>query len=207
VKFIVEDCTKQGDLHLHQGQLLKGQIEVGEVLNTSVDASLRQSSTLNHSATHLLHQALRQVIGDHVQQKGSLVDPQKLRFDFSHFEAVTVAQVAEVEEIVNLQIMANTPVVTAKMDIASAKALGAQALFGEKYSERVRVVTMGSNSFSIELCGGTHVRRTGDIALLKIKSECGIASGVRRIEAVTGQGALDYVLNIVHLLAIIAVIV
>ncbi|NQZ29710.1 MAG: alanine--tRNA ligase [Oceanospirillaceae bacterium] len=191
--FIVEDCTKKSEMHLHQGQLLSGEIKVGQVIATQVDASLRKASALNHSATHLLHEALRIVVGDHVQQKGSLVDPDKLRFDFSHFEGVTADQLQEVEAMVNQQIMANTQVITREMDIASAKALGAQALFGEKYSENVRVVTMGTDSFSIELCGGTHVNRTGDIALLKIKSEAGIASGVRRIEAVTGNGALSYV--------------
>ena len=191
--FIFEDCTKKSEMHLHQGQLLSGEIKVGQVIATQVDASLRKASALNHSATHLLHEALRIVVGDHVQQKGSLVDPDKLRFDFSHFEGVTADQLQEVEAMVNQQIMANTQVITREMDIASAKALGAQALFGEKYSENVRVVTMGTDSFSIELCGGTHVNRTGDIALLKIKSEAGIASGVRRIEAVTGNGALSYV--------------
>ena len=191
--FIVEDCTKKSEMHLHQGQLLSGEIKVGQVIATQVDASLRKASALNHSATHLLHEALRIVVGDHVQQKGSLDDPDKLRFDFSHFEGVTADQLQEVEAMVNQQIMANTQVITREMDIASAKALGAQALFGEKYSENVRVVTMGTDSFSIELCGGTHVNRTGDIALLKIKSEAGIASGVRRIEAVTGNGALSYV--------------
>ena len=192
-KFMVEDCTKKSDMHLHQGQLLNGEIKVGDVIASEVDAELRKASALNHSATHLLHEALRLVVGDHVQQKGSLVDPDKLRFDFSHFEGVTDAQIAQVETMVNQQIMANTAVVTREMDIASAKALGAQALFGEKYSENVRVVSMGTDSFSIELCGGTHAKRTGDIALLKIKSEGGIASGVRRIEAVTGNGALSFV--------------
>ena len=191
--FIVEDCTKKSELHLHRGQLLSGEIKVGQLITTQVDAALRKASALNHSATHLLHEALRIVVGDHVQQKGSLVDPDKLRFDFSHFEGVTADQIQAVEAMVNQQIMANTQVITREMDIESAKALGAQALFGEKYSESVRVVTMGTDSFSIELCGGTHVNRTGDIALLKIKSESGIASGVRRIEAVTGNGALSYI--------------
>ena len=192
-KFMVEDCTKQADLHLHHGQLLNGEISVGEKLTTQADEQLRNATALNHSATHLLHEALRRIVGDHVQQKGSLVDPEKLRFDFSHFEALTDAQISEVETMVNQQIMANSEVVTREMPIDEAKALGAQALFGEKYSENVRVVSMGSDTFSIELCGGTHVKRTGDIALLKIRSEGGIASGVRRIEAVTGTGALAFV--------------
>ncbi|EPJ45816.1 MAG: alanyl-tRNA synthetase [Osedax symbiont Rs1] len=205
--FIVEDCTKQTDLHLHQGQLLNGELKVGQTLSTVVDAGLRKASALNHSATHLLHEALRQVVGDHVQQKGSLVDPEKLRFDFSHFEAITAEQLLQVEAMVNQQIMENTAVTTREMDIAAAKALGAQALFGEKYAAQVRVVSMGSNSFSIELCGGTHAARTGDIALLKIKSEGGIASGVRRIEAVTGHGALKLVASMEQQLSKIASLV
>lgn len=195
-EFIVADCAKQGDLHLHQGHLVAGQLSVGQVVQTAVNPQLRLASALNHSATHLLHEALRRVVGDHVQQKGSLVDPDKLRFDFSHFEALTDEQIVEVERIVNLQIMANTAVVTREMDIASAQALGAQALFGEKYAEQVRVVSMGIDDFSIELCGGTHAQRTGDLSLLKIKSEGGIASGVRRIEALTGLGAFGYVASL-----------
>ncbi len=195
-EFIVADCAKQGDLHLHRGHLVAGQLSVGQVVQTAVNPQLRLASALNHSATHLLHEALRRVVGDHVQQKGSLVDPDKLRFDFSHFEALTDEQVVEVERIVNLQIMANTAVVTREMDIASAQALGAQALFGEKYAEQVRVVSMGIDDFSIELCGGTHAQRTGDLSLLKIKSEGGIASGVRRIEALTGLGAFAYVASL-----------
>ncbi|MEH6442269.1 MAG: alanine--tRNA ligase [Oceanospirillaceae bacterium] len=206
-KFLVEDCTKQADMHLHHGQLLNGEISVGEQLATQVDEQLRSATTLNHSATHLLHEALRRIVGDHVQQKGSLVDPDKLRFDFSHFEALTPAQISEVEALVNQQIMANAEVVTREMPIAEAKALGAQALFGEKYAENVRVVSMGRDTFSIELCGGTHVKRTGDIALLKIRSEGGIAAGVRRIEAVTGNGALDLVINIESQLLQIAALV
>ena len=206
-QFIVENCTKQGDMHLHHGQLMNGELKVGDRLTTQVDRPLRQASALNHSATHLLHEALRCVVGDHVQQKGSLVDAEKLRFDFSHFEAVTAQQIEQVEAIVNQQIMGNSVVVTQEMDIASAKELGAQALFGEKYGQQVRVVTMGTDAFSIELCGGTHVCRTGDIALLKIKSEGGIAAGIRRIEAVTGNGALLFVCGIEKQLAHIASIV
>ncbi|MGB1237932.1 MAG: alanine--tRNA ligase [Pseudomonadales bacterium] len=193
VAFVVEDCKKQGDLHLHQGQLMTGEVRVGQTLETAADAANRQASALNHSSTHLLHEALRRIVGDHVQQKGSLVDPEKLRFDFSHFEGVTAEQLEQVEDMVNEQILANTKVVTRVMAIEEAKALGAQALFGEKYDEEVRVVSMGVDTFSIELCGGTHVSSTGEIGLLKITSEGGVASGVRRIEAVTGQGALAYV--------------
>lgn len=195
-KFIVEDCTKQSEMHLHHGQLLNGEIAVGQTVDTQVDAQLRKASALNHSATHLLHEALRRIIGDHVQQKGSLVDPEKLRFDFSHFEGLSSDQISQVEAMVNQQIMANSEVITREMPIDEAKALGAQALFGEKYAENVRVVSMGSDTFSIELCGGTHVSRTGDIALLKIRSEGGIAAGVRRIEAVTGHGALALINNV-----------
>jgi len=146
---------------------------------------------LNHSATHLLHAALRQVLGEHVQQKGSLVDSQRLRFDFSHFEAIKPEQLKELEEIVNREVRRNTPVQTEEMDIESAKAKGAMALFGEKYGDSVRVLTMG-NGFSVELCGGIHANRTGDIGVFKIVSEGGVAAGVRRIEAVTGAAAFAY---------------
>ncbi len=206
-KFVVEDCTKQSDMHLHHGQLLNGEVSVGDEVETQVDGALRKASALNHSATHLLHEALRRLVGDHVQQKGSLVDPEKLRFDFSHFEGLTAEQLSQVESMVNEQIMANSEVVTREMPIDEAKALGAQALFGEKYAENVRVVSMGSDTFSIELCGGTHVSRTGDIALLKIRSEGGIAAGVRRIEAVTGYGALAMVDNVEAQLSQIATLV
>ncbi len=156
-----------------------------------VDAERRQAIALNHSATHLLHEALRVVLGEHVQQKGSLNDDQRLRFDFSHFEAVTPEQLAAVEQLVNDQIRSNTEVVTEIMEIEAAKAKGAAALFGEKYEDFVRVLSMGGD-FSVELCGGTHAKRTGDIGLLKITSEGGVAAGVRRVEAVTGAGALAF---------------
>ncbi|PWV59297.1 alanine--tRNA ligase [Plasticicumulans acidivorans] len=190
-QFTVSDCRKQGEgAFLHIGQLTAGQLNVGERVEAQVDAARRAAIRLNHSATHLLHAALRQVLGTHVQQKGSLVDAEKLRFDFSHAEAVTPAQLEQVERIVNAQIRANVAIETQLMDIDAAKAAGAMALFGEKYGDIVRVLSMGE--FSTELCGGTHASRTGDIGLFKIVSEGGVASGVRRIEAVTGAGAYEW---------------
>jgi len=189
--FAVTNCTKEGKNNLHHGEVTEGVLKVGDQVAPQVDGERRQAIALNHSATHLLHEALRVVLGSHVQQKGSLNDDQRLRFDFSHFEAVTPEQLAEVEQIVNDQIRANTEVVTEVMEIEAAKAKGAAALFGEKYDDVVRVLSMGGD-FSVELCGGTHATRTGDIGLLKITSEGGVASGVRRIEAVTGAGALAH---------------
>jgi len=190
VRFEVSDTSKSNNNHLHHGVLSEGVLSVGEKLAVAVDASTRQATALNHTATHLLHAALRSVLGDHVGQKGSLVDSHKLRFDFSHFEAVTDSELSKIEAMVNDQIRLNTPVETTVTDMDKAKELGAMMLFGEKYGDEVRVLAMGSG-FSVELCGGTHVSRTGDIGLLRISSEAGIASGVRRIEAVTGQAALD----------------
>lgn len=190
-QFAVNNCTKEGKNNLHHGAIASGSINVGDKVAAQVDAGRRQSIALNHSATHLLHEALRVVLGEHVQQKGSLNDDQRLRFDFSHFEAVNAEQLAQVEQIVNEQIRANTDVVTEIMDIDAAKEKGAAALFGEKYDDVVRVLSMGDD-FSIELCGGTHAKRTGDIGLLKVTSEGGVAAGIRRIEAVTGAVALDY---------------
>jgi alanyl-tRNA synthetase len=190
VRLEVTDTTKASDQHLHHVKVLEGSVSKGDVLETRVDNSLRQQTRLNHSATHLLHAALREILGDHVQQKGSLVDSERLRFDFSHFEPVTPEELRAIENRVNAQIRANTEVSTRLMSMDDAVAAGAMALFGEKYGEEVRVLTMGEDDFSVELCGGTHAARTGDIGLLRIVSESGIAAGVRRIEGVTGAGAL-----------------
>ncbi|WDG41307.1 alanine--tRNA ligase [Pseudomonas synxantha] len=190
-RFDVRDTTKTGGAFLHHGILASGSLTVGSPVETQVDADVRHATSLNHSATHLLHAALRQVLGEHVQQKGSLVDSQRLRFDFSHFEAIKPEQIKALEDIVNAEIRKNTAVQTEETDIETAKAKGAMALFGEKYGDSVRVLSMGGD-FSVELCGGIHANRTGDIALLKIVSEGGVASGVRRIEAVTGAAALAY---------------
>jgi alanyl-tRNA synthetase len=189
--FKVTDTQKNANVFIHIGQLIKGELKVGDAVHTQVDEQKRDNIACNHSATHLLHAALRKVLGDHVQQKGSLVDNDKLRFDFSHFEALTPEELQKIEQLVNQHIRFNHEVKTDIMDIDAAKASGAMALFGEKYDDKVRVLSM--SDFSVELCGGTHVNRTGDIGLLKIVSEGGVAAGVRRIEAVTGQGALDYI--------------
>ncbi|MBD9514158.1 MULTISPECIES: alanine--tRNA ligase [unclassified Pseudomonas] len=191
VRFDVRDTTKAGGAHLHHGVVAQGSLTVGAAVKAEVAPGVRQATALNHSATHLLHAALRQVLGDHVQQKGSLVDSQRLRFDFSHFEAIKPEQLKQLEDIVNSEIRKNSEVETEETDIESAKNKGAMALFGEKYGDQVRVLSMGGK-FSVELCGGTHVSRTGDIGLFKITSEGGVASGVRRIEAVTGGAALAY---------------
>ncbi len=191
LRFEVTDCQKQGGHHLHVGALVSGELRVGQVVTATVDDRVRRSTALNHSATHLLHAALRALLGEHVSQKGSLVNAERLRFDFSHFEALNAGQLQEIEDLVNARIRDNSPVVTELCDMEAAKARGAMALFGEKYGESVRVLTMGEG-FSVELCGGTHANRTGDIGLFKIISETGIASGVRRIEAVTGLGALQW---------------
>ncbi|MEH6469463.1 MAG: alanine--tRNA ligase [Porticoccus sp.] len=190
-EFDVRDCQKQGNHFLHIGVVTSGAISVGQQLEAEVNAEARQSTELNHSATHLLHAALREILGDHVTQKGSLVDSKRLRFDFSHSEAVTAEQLKSIEQRVNAEIRHNSPVETDVCDMESAQKKGAMALFGEKYGDEVRVLTMGEG-FSVELCGGTHVSRTGDIGLMRITSETGIAAGVRRIEAVTGDQALTY---------------
>ncbi|UNK56829.1 alanine--tRNA ligase [Pseudoxanthomonas daejeonensis] len=191
VRFDVADTQKfSGQFHGHVGRVAQGALKVGDVLSGEVDAGRRSTIVLNHSATHLLHGALRGLLGTHVAQKGSLVAPDRLRFDFSHFQPIASGELAQIERQVNDEVRANHAVVIKQMDIQSALDAGAMALFGEKYGERVRVVTMGD---SVELCGGTHVGRTGDIGLFKIVSEGGVSAGVRRIEAVTGQGALDHV--------------
>ena len=189
--FEVSDTRKQGKVFTHIGQCENGEFKVGDQITAHIDEHNRIATGLNHSATHLLHAALQQVLGEHVAQKGSLVNAQRLRFDFSHFEPVKTEQLHEIERLVNQQIRLNHDIETNIMSLDDAKDSGAMALFGEKYEEDVRVLKMGE--FSTELCGGTHANRTGDIGLLKITSEAGIASGVRRIEAVTGAGALDYV--------------
>ncbi len=190
-QFDVTDTQKKGDIFVHIGKLVKGTFKIGDKVNAQVDPELRSRIACNHSATHLLHAALRNILGEHVQQKGSLVDSEKLRFDFPHFEAISKAQLKQIENLVNRQIRQNHEVETNIMDIDAARESGAMALFGEKYDDQVRVLRM--SDFSIELCGGTHVKHTGDIGLFKITSEGGVAAGVRRIEAVTAQGALDYI--------------
>ncbi|OEE35571.1 alanine--tRNA ligase [Vibrio anguillarum] len=187
--FKVEDTQKLGNAIAHHGELIEGVLAKGDEAKAIVDAKRRAAISLNHSATHLLHAALRQVLGTHVAQKGSLVKAESLRFDFSHLEAMTPAELKEVERLVNAQIRRNHTIETNIMDIEAAKAKGAMALFGEKYDDEVRVLSMGD--FSTELCGGIHASNTGDIGLFKIVSEGGIAAGIRRIEAVTGEGALD----------------
>ncbi|HBE6259801.1 TPA: alanine--tRNA ligase [Escherichia coli] len=203
--FAVEDTQKYGQAIGHIGKLAAGSLKVGDAVQADVDEVRRARIRLNHSATHLMHAALRQVLGTHVSQKGSLVNDKVLRFDFSHNEAMKPEEIRAVEDLVNAQIRRNLPIETNIMDLEAAKAKGAMALFGEKYDERVRVLSMGD--FSTELCGGTHASRTGDIGLFRIISESGTAAGVRRIEAVTGEGALatvhadsDRLSEVAHLL-------
>jgi alanyl-tRNA synthetase len=190
-RFQVADTQKiQHDVFGHHGRLLEGTVSVGDVLDTHVDHAQRRATMRNHSATHLMHKALRQVLGGHVQQRGSLVDADKTRFDFSHDAAMDAGQIADVERIVNGEVLANEPVSTQHMSYDEAVQGGAVALFGEKYGDVVRVLDIG---FSRELCGGTHVARTGDIGLFKIVSEGGVAAGIRRIEAITGVNAVNWV--------------
>ena len=203
--FAVEDTQKYGQAIGHIGKLAAGSLKVGDAVQADVDGARRARIRLNHSATHLMHAALRQVLGTHVSQKGSLVNDKVLRFDFSHNEAMKPEEIRAVEDLVNTQIRRNLPIETNIMDLEAAKAKGAMALFGEKYDERVRVLSMGD--FSTELCGGTHASRTGDIGLFRIISESGTAAGVRRIEAVTGEGAIatvhadsDRLSEVAHLL-------
>ncbi len=191
LRFVVEDTQKRGSghAHAHVGRVAEGVLRAGQPLHAQVDAQLRAATAANHSATHLLHAALRSVLGSHVQQKGSLVSPERLRFDFSHFQPVAPEELRRIERLVNEQVRANAAAQTREMPYDDAVASGAIALFGEKYDSQVRVLRLGA--FSTELCGGTHVARAGDIGFFKIVSEGGVAAGVRRIEAVSGQGALD----------------
>ena len=190
VRFAVEDTFKiQADVFGHQGEVQEGELKVGDALNALVDAQQRTEVMRNHSATHILHKALREVLGDHVQQKGSLVDASKTRFDFTHNTPITAAEIRRVEDIVNAEILANTATSGKVMSLDDAQKTGAMMLFGEKYGDEVRVLEIGSSK---ELCGGTHVGRTGDIGSLKIVSEGGVAAGIRRVEAVTGRNALNF---------------
>ncbi|MGZ5916127.1 MAG: alanine--tRNA ligase-related protein, partial [Methyloceanibacter sp.] len=200
-RFIVEDTQKKlGSLFVHQGRVEAAALQLGETVELAVDHARRDATRANHSATHLLHEALREVLGEHVAQKGSLVEPGRLRFDFSYQKPMTHAEIKAVEDLANAMILQNSGVETHLMSPQDAIANGALALFGEKYGEEVRVVSMGrsqlshkaGHAYSIELCGGTHVRRTGDIGLLKIVAESAVAAGVRRIEALTGEGARAY---------------
>ena len=202
--FRVTDTRKKlGDLIVHQGVVEKGPFKTGQVVNMQVDHKARTAIRANHSATHILHEALRQVLGDHVAQKGSLVGPDRLRFDFSHPKSMEPDEIARAEQIANAIILENTPVETHLMATDDAMKAGAMALFGEKYGDEVRVVSMGHSNaasgersaWSVELCGGTHVGRTGDIGLVRITGESAVASGVRRIEALTANGARDYLVE------------
>ena len=198
---VIDTVKKLGDMHVHLGKLARGQLAVGDIVEMKVDKSLRDATRANHSATHLLHEALRRVLGPHVTQKGSMVGPERLRFDFSHPKPMTAEEIAEVETIVNRVIRQNAEVSTRLMTPDDAIAAGALALFGEKYGDEVRVLAMGldeakdNGTYSVELCGGTHVRRVGDIAIFKIVSEGAVASGIRRIEALTGEGARRYLVE------------
>ena len=204
-RFEVSDTRKLGSAFAHVGRMTQGELKVGASVEARVNESLRRATMLNHTATHLLHAALRKVLGTHVTQKGSLVAPDRLRFDFSHYAAMTPDEIKEVERLVNAQIRANEPAQTNLMPYEAAVASGAMALFGEKYDDEVRVLKIGD--FSTELCGGTHVSRAGDIGLFKIVSESGVAAGVRRIEAVTGEGALDWVTQTDQVLRDLSVLV
>jgi alanyl-tRNA synthetase len=201
-RFLVTDTQKLGKAYVHVGRLEQGTLAAGEAVEAYVDVDTRQATRLNHSATHLLHAALRRVLGTHVTQKGSLVAPDRLRFDFAHYSAVTPQELQQIETIVNDEIRRNAEAQTSLMDFDAAVASGAMALFGEKYDDRVRVLRLGE--FSTELCGGTHVRRAGDIGLFKIVSEGGVAAGVRRIEALTGQAAYGFVVQTDHKLREVA---
>ena len=203
-EFVVEDTIKlQGDKIGHIGYVRKGMLIVDEVVSLKVDVNRRKEIAKNHSATHLLHKALRLVLGTHVEQAGSLVDEDRLRFDFTHFAALTQEEIKKIEDIVNEEILAAIPVTTEVMKLSDAKKSGAMALFGEKYKDDVRVVSMAD--FSKELCGGTHVENTADIQNFKIISESGIAAGVRRIEALTSKGLLNYYENLENAFSEVAI--
>lgn len=195
--FTVEDTTKQGKAYVHHGILTKGMLKVGDTVETHVNKALREATVLNHSGTHLLHAALRHILGPHVVQKGSLVAPDRLRFDFAHHAPLTRAEIIAIENLVNEKIRENAPSTLTLMDTQTALKSGAMALFGEKYDDKVRVLEM-AGGFSKELCGGTHVHDAGQVGFFKILSEAGIAAGIRRIEAATGQMALDYVQDLEH---------
>jgi alanyl-tRNA synthetase len=196
--FRVDDTQKSGSAIVHYGEVIEGKLQANDGANAKVDAARRNAIRLNHTATHLLHAALKQIVGTHVQQKGSLVDSDRARFDFSHHESLTTETLHRLECLVNEQIRANHSVETSLMSLDEAKQSGAVALFGEKYNEEVRVLSLGE--FSKELCGGTHASRTGDIGLFKITAEYGVASGIRRIELVTGAVALHWVDQQLHAL-------
>ena len=205
LKFSVTETEKlAGDLFVHFGAVEAGTLKTGAALELAVDHARRSAIRQNHSATHLLHEALRQVLGDHVAQKGSLVAPDRLRFDFSHPKPVSSEELERVEDIANNVVLENAPVSTRIMAVDDAIAAGARALFGEKYGDEVRVVAMGEGGgnamgWSVELCGGTHVKRTGDIGIVSIAGECGVAAGVRRIEALTGKGARKQANNVAQI--------
>jgi alanyl-tRNA synthetase len=193
---VVLDCKKQGKVFLHKAKIKTGSLKCGDVINMNVEKDKRRAIAIHHSATHLLHAALKKVLGDHVQQKGSQVDHLKLRFDFAHSAPLTAYEISEIEMLVNNQSLLNTKVSTKEMELNDAIDSGAEALFGEKYDDKVRVLDMGEESFSVELCGGTHVDRTGDIGTLVITSQSSVASGVRRIEAIAGRESLEYLTNL-----------
>ena len=190
------DCKKQGKVYLHKVIIKKGNIKTGDVIKMSVEKDKRSAIAIHHSSTHLVHAALREVLGDHVQQKGSLVDENKLRFDFSHSKPLSKEEISKIEDIVNKETLSNLEVKTELMKIDDALKSGAMALFGEKYDDEVRVLTMGNNSYSVELCGGTHVSRTGDIGHFIITNQSNVASGIRRIEALAGFQSIEYINNL-----------
>ena len=187
------DCKKQGKVYIHKAIVEKGNIKTGDVIKMSVEKEKRSAIAIHHSSTHLVHAALREVLGDHVNQKGSLVDENKLRFDFSHKKPLSQEEITKIEAIVNKEALNNLEVKTELMKLDDALKSGAMALFGEKYDDDVRVLSMGNNSYSVELCGGTHVKRTGDIGFFIITSQSSVASGIRRIEAVAGMKSIEHI--------------